>query len=394
MRIADVRLLRVVGQGPSWEFEDRVVEALDRYPGHVSATAGAGDVPDRLIARYVEIEADDGTVGRYGPIDAHQASLIAGVLRAHLMDADPQAIELIHDRLLRLHRHGRTGLLMTAISAVDNALWDLRGRALGEPVYRLLGGPTRDRIPAYASMLGHSVEPERAAAVAVEHQAQGYGAQKWFFSFGPGAGWEGLQRNLAMARALREAVGPGYPLMFDAFMGWDLTYATDMLRGLEEVEPYWVEEPVPPERVSVFRRLAATSRVRLATGEHAHTRWQIKELLDSGAVGVIQADPDWAGGITEQRHICSLCSAYDVPVVAHGHAMAVPVHIAASQSPQTVPMVEYLVRIQERNQWFHRTILRPVDGDIPLPTEPGLGIDLDPEKVMAREIIVPGSEET
>lgn len=169
--------------------------------------------------------------------------------------------------------------------------------------------------------------------------------------------------------------------MFDAFMGWDSTYAADMLRGLEEIQPYWVEEPLPPERVSAFRQLAASSRVRLATGEHAHTRWQIKELLDSGAVGIIQADQDWAGGITEQLHICSLCSAYDVPVVAHGHAVPAALHVAASQSPQTVPMVEYLIRIQERNQHFHKTIYRPVDGALALPTDPGLGIDLDPAKI-------------
>jgi len=140
---------------------------------------------------------------------------------------------------------------------------------------------------------------------------------------------------------------------------------------------------VPPERLDVFRRLASGTTIRLATGEHAHTRWQIKQLLDAG-VRVIQADPDWAGGITEQRHICSLCSAYDVPLVAHGHAIAVPLHLAASQSPQVVPMIEYLVNIQERNQFFHATIHRPVDGALELPTGPGLGIDLDPSKAEDR----------
>jgi L-alanine-DL-glutamate epimerase-like enolase superfamily enzyme len=129
--------------------------------------------------------------------------------------------------------------------------------------------------------------------------------------------------------------------------------------------------------------LAAKTSIPLATGEHAHTRWQIKELLDAG-VGVIQADPNWVGGITEQRHICSLCSAYDVPVIAHGHTMAVPLHVAASQSPQVVPMIEFLVNIQERNQFFHTTIHRPVDGSLELPTGPGLGIDLAPAKAKDR----------
>ncbi len=384
MNIWDVRLFRVEGQGPAWEFEDRAVEALDLYPSHVRASAGAGDAPSDLSAVYVEIVTEEGISGHYGPIDSRQAFLIATDLRPLVLGADPFATALIHDQVLRLHRHGRAGLFVNAISAVDNALWDLRGKARNEPVYRLLGGPTRDRVPAYASMLGFSVEPERAAAVALEHRRLGFPAQKWFFKHGPGAGWEGLQDNLAMARAVREAVGPGYPLMFDAFMGWDLTYAADMLRGLEDVEPYWVEEPVPPERVDAFRRLAASSRVRLATGEHAHTRWQVKELLDSGAVGIIQADQDWAGGITEQMHICSLCSAYDVPVVAHGHAVPAALHVAAAQSPQTVPMVEYLVRIQDRNQHFHETIYRPVQGALALPTAPGLGIDLDAAKIERR----------
>ena len=383
MRITAVRLFRVEGRAPAWTFEDRAVEQLDLYADHVRATAGAGDVGTHLTAWYVTIETDDGPSGQYGPIDRRQAFLIATELRPHLLGADPLEIERLHDRMLRVHRHGRSGLFVTALSVVDNALWDLRGKTAGEPVYRLLGGPTRDRVPVYASMLGSSVEPERAATVAAEHRALGFGAQKWFFAYGPGAGWDGLQRNLAMARAVREAVGSGYPLMFDAFMGWDATYAADMLRGLEPVEPHWVEEPVPPERVDVFRRLAAGTTIRLATGEHAATRWQIKELLDAG-VGVIQADPDWSGGITEQRHICSLCSAYDVPVVAHGHAIPVPLHVAASQSPQVVPMIEYLLRIQERNQWFHRTILCPVDGALELPDGPGLGIELDETKIDER----------
>jgi L-rhamnonate dehydratase len=386
VKIADIHLFRVEGERPAWEFEDRAVEALDLYPNHVRATAGADSVPGRLHATYVEIVTDEDISGLYGPIDRRQAFLIATDLRPFLLGEDPLATERVHDRMLRMHRHGRAGLFVNAISAVDNALWDLRGRVAGEPVYRLLGGPTRERIPAYASMLGYSIEPERAAAVASEHKERGFGAQKWFFAFGPGAGHEGFLRNVAMATAVREAVGPGYPLMFDAFMGWDATYAADMLRALEPVAPYWIEEPVPPERLDVFRRLAASTNIRLATGEHAHTRWQIKELLDAG-VRVIQADPDWAGGITEQRYICSLCSAYDVPVVAHGHAVPVPLHIAASQTSQVVPMVEYLVRIQERNQFFHRTIYRPVDGALDLPISPGLGIDLDPSKVGDRREI-------
>ena len=377
-------MFRVGGEGPAWAFEDRAVESLDLYPSQGGVSAGARSVASGLRATYVEIAADEDVSGHYGPIDARQAFLIAHDLTPMLLGADPLATALLHDQMLRLDRHGRAGLFVNAISAVDNALWDLRGKVANEPVYRLLGGPTRDRVPAYASMLGYSVEPERAAAVALEHKGLGFQAQKWFFRHGPSDGWEGMRSNLAMARAVREAVGAGYRLMFDAFMGWDQTYTADMLRGLEDVEPYWVEEPIPPERLSAFGRLAASSRVRLATGEHAHTRWQVKELLDAGSIGIVQADQDWSGGITEQLHICSLCSAYDVPLIAHGHAVPAALHVAASQSPQTVPMVEYLVLIQERNQYFHRSIYRPEGGSIALPTAAGLGIDLDPAKIMGR----------
>jgi L-alanine-DL-glutamate epimerase-like enolase superfamily enzyme len=383
VKITEVRVFRVEGEGPAWEFEDRSVESLDLYPGLARATAGAGDAPTHITATYVEIETDEDVSGLYGPIDVRQAFLIATDLRPFLIGADPLATELLHDQMLRLQRHGRAGLFVNAVSAIDNALWDLRGKVAGEPVFGALGGPTRDRVPVYASMLGHSIEPDRAAEAAAAHRGLGFGAQKWFFAHGPSAGPDGLRRNLAMARAVRDAVGPAYPLMFDAFMGWDATYAEDMLRGLDDVDPFWVEEPVPPERLDVFRRLAAGTRIRLASGEHAHTRWQVRQLLDAG-VRVIQADPDWAGGITEQRHICSICSAHDVPVVAHGHAVPVPLHLAASQSPQVVPMVEYLVRIQERNQFFHETIYRPVNGALELPTAPGLGIAIDRSKVEDR----------
>jgi L-alanine-DL-glutamate epimerase-like enolase superfamily enzyme len=172
---------------------------MDLYPDQLVATGGVGEAPTHLRASYVEIETDEGVSGLYGPIDDRQDFLVAMDLRPPLVGADPLATELIHDKLLRLHRHGRAGLFVNAISAVDNALWDLRGMVAGQPVYQLLSGPTRQRVPVYASMLGHSVEPERAAVVAAEHRNLGFRAQKWFFAHGPAGGYEGLQRNLAVA---------------------------------------------------------------------------------------------------------------------------------------------------------------------------------------------------
>jgi L-alanine-DL-glutamate epimerase-like enolase superfamily enzyme len=234
-------------------------------------------------------------------------------------------------------------------------------------------------------MLGFSIEAAEASTVAAEYKAKGYSAQKWFFRHGPGDGVPGMERNLAMAHAVRDAVGPHYKLMFDAFMGWDVPYSREMLRLLEPVCPTWVEEPLPPERVGSFIDFKRSTSVPLATGEHTYTRWQIKELLIQGAVDYVQADPDWAGGVSELVKICALSSSFDVPAVPHGHSLMPALHIAASQSPSVVPYVEFLIRHQAYKQHFHRLFLAPVNGEVEMPATPGMGFELDESKIRSRE---------
>ena len=156
----------------------------------------ADDGTYRIETFFVEIESDDGLVGIGGPIPIDQAFVIDVNLRPHLLGLDPLAHELAWDILYRASVHGRKGVNMMAISAVDCALWDLKGRYFNAPVYRLLGGPTRDEIPAYASALGYSIEPERAAARATALKQQGFTAQKWFFRHGPAQGRAGLRSNV------------------------------------------------------------------------------------------------------------------------------------------------------------------------------------------------------
>ncbi|TVR51393.1 MAG: hypothetical protein EA425_07115 [Puniceicoccaceae bacterium] len=337
--------------------------------------------PRRLTACFVEVETEEGLTGRFGPIQDFQASVIRRQLRPFLIGRDPLATEKLHDQMLRLDRHGRSGHFLTGLSSIDLALWDLKGKAWGQPVFRLLGGPVRDRIPAYASMLGFSVEPDEAAAQADRRKTEGYPAQKWFFAHGPASGEAGLEANLALAHAVREAVGPAYPIMFDAFMGWDLAYARRMLRGLEAVDPFWMEEPFPPEELEAFRRLARETRVPLATGEHVYTRWQSRTLLSEGSVAFLQNDPDWTGGITELVKICHLASAFSVPVIAHGHSLHPALAVAASQPPSVVPMVEFLLHYQPEKQAFFQNPLFPQKGLIELPDRPGLGLEIDEEGI-------------
>lgn len=389
MKITDVALFRVHGHysGPTFPPGHRQARQIDIYPEFNTGSVNSPQAGAALHGLYVEIQTDAGLTGFFGPIEDWQGFHIQHSLRPFLIGRDPLATELLYDQMIRLDRHGRSGFFMTAVSAVDCALWDLKGKAWNQPVYRLLGGPTRPAVPAYASMLGFATEPQPAAALAKAYQAMGYTAQKWFFRYGPGDGAEGMSKNLAMAQAVRDAVGPHYQLMFDAFMGWDLTYASQMLRELEPIRPFWVEEPIPPERVTEFRKLKAVASVPIATGEHVYTRWQTKELLVNGAVDVLQNDPDWTGGITEQMKLCALASSFEVPLIAHGHSLLPALHVAGAQSPAAVPRVEYLVRYQESKQYFHNPIYRPENGNVVLLTLPGLGMVLDEERIEGREVV-------
>ena len=388
MKITDVLLFRISGRytGPHFPPGSRQAKALDIYSEF--NTDGDTSLSERPIsAIYVEIQTDAGVSGLFGPIEEPNAFTIRHALRPYLIGRDPLATELISDQMLRMDRHGKSGYFVTGASAIDIALWDLKGKAWNQPVYRLLGGPTRPAVPAYASMLGFSTAPEDAAKLAGESKAKGYTAQKWFFRYGPGDGAAGMAKNLAMAAAVREAVGPLYDLMFDAFWGWDLAYATQMVQELAPLGPRWMEEAIPPERVGGFVQLRAASTTPIATGEHVYTRWQVKELLAAGAVDVLQNDPDWTGGISEQMKICTLGSAYEVPVIAHGHSLLPALHVAGAQSPATVPYVEFLVRYQEVKQFFQTVIYRPENGAVTLPALPGLGMVLDESKIEKRETL-------
>ncbi|MDI9547251.1 MAG: enolase C-terminal domain-like protein [Chloroflexota bacterium] len=388
MRISDVVIYEVTGRynGPEFPPGDRQAKQADVYPEFNRQEAPAAPVAGQTVtAFYVEVQTDEGVNGLYGPIYEQQAYFILYELRPILLGQDALATEQRNDQMLRLDRHGRSGAQITASSAVDCALWDLKGKAWGQPVYRLLGGPTRERVPAYASMLGFSLEPEVAAAMAAEYRDKGYSAQKWFFRYGPGDGDAGMAKNLAMAQAVREAVGPDYTLMFDAFMGWSTSYAVVMAQRLAPLRPLWLEEPIPPERVGALRKIRERGGVAVATGEHVYTRWQTKELLVQEAVDFLQNDPDWTGGISELVKVCALASAFEVPVVAHGHSLLPALHNAAAQSPTTVPYVEYLIRNQEVKQCLQKTVYRPEKGTIAVPDAPGLGIELDMDKIERME---------
>ena len=387
MKISDIKIIRLSGHIDStWPgSEERVAAPLDIYPEFrdrgPSGKPGDKSGPVATHAMYVEITTDEGISGFYGPLLQPQAYVIYSQLRGFLKGRDPLCGEMLWDQMSRRDRHARSGHLMMAISAVDCALWDIRGKHFGVPVYRLLGGPTRDKIKAYGSTLGFSLEPYLVGERAKEFRDMGFTAQKWFFRHGPGAGHAGKEKNLQLVRTLRETLGDDVDLMFDCWMSWDLQYAVSMANDMMPYNPTWLEEPLPPNRVDGFIKLKRETGIPLSTGEHLYTRWDAKPFLEAGAIDFLQADPDWTGGITELVKICALAAVYEIKVVPHGHNVVPAAHVIASQSPSVCPLIEYLLRFQERQQFFHKNDWKPVDGFMPLPTDPGLGIDFDESRI-------------
>jgi L-alanine-DL-glutamate epimerase-like enolase superfamily enzyme len=393
MKVTALRLLHLRGamdfDGEFWE--ERLVRPLDLYPQHRGDEAGdlrrGDDGRYRMEGIFLRVETDEGVVGTGGPVPFEQAFIAATQLRPLLVGQDPRATELLWDRAYRSLVHGRKGPPMMALSALDCALWDLKGKWLGQPVYRLLGGPTRETIPAYASALGYAVEPERAAARARALVEEGFRATKWFFRHGPGSGGEGIERNVALVRALREAIGPDVDLMLDAWMSWDLPYAVRMGRRIAEYAPRWLEEPTLPDKLDVYaqiRRALAPLGIPVSGGEHEYTRWGLKLYLDGGCVDVLQPDIYWCGGLSETQKICALASTYDVPVVPHGHSVPATCHLIAAMPPNVCPLLEYLVKWNTVHQWFLATPVHPQGGQVSVAAldRPGIGMELDEAKIL------------
>ena len=385
MKITHVRVFQVEGvlehEGEFWE--ERLIRPLDIYPEHKYQDFDRLELlspgKSHVVSNFVEIGTDAGIVGLGGPMPLEQAFIVERMLKPLLIGHDPLAIERIWDRMYRAMVHGRKGVTMMAISIIDAALWDIKGKWFNVPVYVLLGGPIRSEIPAYASMLGYSLDPELVHERAQEVVRQGFRATKWFFRDGPTDGVGGIHRNVRLVKTLREAVGPDIDIMLDCWMSWDVPYTLQMSKRLEEYHPRWLEEPVMPDKIAQYAEIRANSRVPISGGEHEYTRWGHKALLDARAVDVLQPDVHWAGGISELMKIIALASAYDVPVIPHGNAGGT-IHVLAAWPETTCPLLEYLLKWNEITPFFFKNPLRPINGKVALPTTPGLGIELDPDK--------------
>lgn len=329
-----------------------------------------------------ELFTDDGFVGLGNAALAPQATkqVIDLYLKPLLIGQDAWDIERLWQHMYRkTMAFGRKGIGMVAISALDIALWDVLGKSAKQPVFRLLGGRTKTRIPVYASRL-YATELGKLAVEAKRYKDEGYRAMKLRFGWGPADGAHGMQRNVELVRTVRESIGDDIDLMADAYMGWNLDYAKRMLPLLEPFRLRWLEEPVIPDDVQGYTQLKSYSRIPIAGGEHEFTLYGFRDLLEARAVDYIQFDTNRVGGITQARKIAALAEAYSVPVIPHAGQMHNYHVVMASLNS---PMAEYFPRVDvevgnELFWYIFRGEPSAKGGSIDLDDNvPGLGLTID-----------------
>ncbi len=341
-------------------------------------------------ALLVEITTEDDLSGvgeAYGPAIVNK-TIVDELYRPRLIGRDPLDTSVIWEDLYGTFRdYGRKGMPIASISAVDIALWDLKGKALGQPVYKLLGGPFRTRVRAYATGLYRHQVPDNASALALE--AEGY-AREGFRAMKMKVGF-GIDEDTKNVRAVREAIGPDRGLMMDANHAYDAGQAIRLGRRVECYDIGWFEEPVVPEDVDGYLQVKQAVRMPIAGGEAEYARWGFRELCARKAVDILQPDICACGGFTEALRIAALASANGITVFPHVWGTSVglfaSLHLAAALPPNPPAMIatELLFELDRtpnplREQLATVPLTRAGDL-IELPPGPGLGLTLDHESL-------------
>jgi galactonate dehydratase len=321
-----------------------------------------------------------------GHTDALLGYLAEAVPR-HVLGSDPFAIESLVKRMRDGDYARADEIAMSGIAVIETACWDIVGKALGQPVYRLLGGPVHERVKAYANGW-YTVErtPEEFHVAARRVVERGYRALK-LDPFGAGRyelERDELVRSISLVEAVRDAVGPEVDVLVEMHGRFTPAQAVALARELEPFVPGWIEEPVPPENLKALAKVARKVNLPVATGERIHNRLEFRELFELQAADVVQPDPTMCGGILETKKIAAWAESYYVLLAPHNVggpvSTAACLHLAA-----TVPNF----KIQEHFNDFAEEWVKEVapgnpevvDGYFALPDGPGLGVTLNEDLV-------------
>jgi L-rhamnonate dehydratase len=354
----------------SWLSESVVANPMSLYPTYTARRSSWGPQwgPEVLI----QVETDDGIVGVGCAAPAPAKAIVEEHFHHLLTGQDPFDVERLWDQMFRSSLpYGRKGLPIMALSAVDIALWDIIGKATGEPVWRLLGGQTKEAIPVYAT--GNDVR---------FFKHLGFRGFKLAMPYGPADGWEGMKQNIELVEQSRDIVGPDSEIMLDCYMAWNVEYTLRMARLLEPYRVRWIEECLPPDDYEGYAEITAKSLIPVATGEHEYTRWGYKELIARRCCHILQPDLAWVGGISEARKIAAMASAWGLDVIPHGGGLH-PWGLHLIMSQVNCPLAEWVVIGNPGEENPIRPLLpyldgapTPIDGFIRPSDEPGIGVSV------------------
>jgi galactonate dehydratase len=345
---------------------------------------------------FVKVETDEGLVGVGEVRSVNHTSGVLGYLSEavprYVIGADPFEIEkLVHRMMIEDFERG-SDISMSVIALVEMACWDIMGQALGQPVYRLLGGAVRDKIKAYANGW-YTVErtPEEFHAAAKRVLAKGYRALK-LDPFGAGLyelEYDQKLRSIALVEAVRDAVGPEVEILVEMHGRFNPVTAVEMAREMAQFKPSWYEEPVPPDNLAVLKKVSdavAPLGIPIATGERLHTQYEFRELFEQQSADIIQPDISHFGGILNTKKLAAWAEAYYILVAPHN--VGGPVSTAATLH---LAACTHNFKIQEHFNDFSEAYVKEaapglpevVDGYFELPSGPGLGVKLNEDVIKA-----------
>lgn len=361
---------------------------------------------DGFNSRFVRVYTDHGLTGTGETMDTVGAEDIVNTnIGPSLASRDPLDIEGILFDLWGWKRlpggnsplfmRGMGGPYLSAVSAVEMALWDLAGKAMGVPVYRLLGGRVREKVPVYLHAAGAAEAKSLIAATHVPALKIGidYRPDDWTLRKGydPGKLWS-LHLNNAqlddvvnLVASVREAVGKDYPVALECHARYDTETAIQLCRLVEPYRLIWVEEPVPSDNVDAMVKVRTAARVPIAAGENIYSRYGFRPFLEKQALSVIQPDMSKTGGLLETRKIAQMAEIYNVPMAPHGVASPLAT-MAYAHVCLTAPNVMLLEWTHYRNP-LYTSLAQPVvlkEGFLEVPDTPGIGVALDDDAVKER----------
>ncbi|MBL7126765.1 MAG: galactonate dehydratase [Dehalococcoidales bacterium] len=368
MKITDLRVFQTQGGHANWTFVKLYTD---------SGLTGVGEASlernDEVVVKALE------------------------TFRDFLVGQDPFQIEYIWNALYKqTFKYGQL-IILTALSGIEQALWDIKGKALGVPVYELLGGKLRDKLRAYANAWAFQKEvtrmtaedtPDSIAQNALRMVEKGFTAMKWdpFREGGQVIPRSEEEFALACVKAVREAVGPSVDILIECHGRFNMHSAIRIAHKLEPYDPFFYEEPIPPDNIDALAALQRSINLPIATGERLYTRWEFRPLFEKHAAHIIQPDICNVGGIWELRKIAAMAEAYYVSVQPHNSNGPVQT-IASMHLDASIPNFVFQEFFYPYLDMYNEVLTEPIiykDGYLEVPTRPGLGTDIREDVIRKR----------